>query len=113
MINSTNAVAYAGKPPTWNLGLTNYAQWGANKLYYDVPDVANVRDNDTVAGVTGTLATQTLSAANDTVAAGYYAATTLSAVDADLAVGNIKSGTTIFGFAGTHAAESDTFGWMG
>ena len=53
--------------------------------------------------VAGTMATQTLSAANETVAAGYYAATTLSAVDPDLAVGNIKSGTTIFGFLGTYS----------
>ncbi len=50
---------------------------------------------------TGTLATRTLSAANDTVTAGYYAATTLHAVDADLATGNIKAGITIFGIAGT------------
>ena len=45
--------------------------------------------------------TQTLNAANENVAAGYYAATTLSAVDGDLAVGNIKDGVTIFGFLGT------------
>jgi hypothetical protein len=51
---------------------------------------------------TGT-GTKTLSAANETVAAGYYAATTLSAVDADLAVGNISAGVTIFGFAGEAA----------
>jgi len=52
------------------------------------------------AEITGTIATQTLSATNDTLAAGYYAATTLSAVDTDLVTGNIKSGTTIFGVAG-------------
>ena len=69
----------------------------------DFPAVANVRDNDTVNGATGTLVTRTLSAANDTVAAGYYAATTLSAVDADLVVANIKSGVTIFGLAGETA----------
>ena len=51
---------------------------------------------------TGT-GTKTLSAANDTVAAGYYAATTLSAVDADLAAANIAVGTTIFGFVGAAA----------
>ncbi len=45
--------------------------------------------------------TKTLNPANETVNAGYYAATTLSAVDGDLAVGNIKSGVTIFGFLGT------------
>lgn len=52
--------------------------------------------------VTGTIPTQTLSPANDTVAAGNYAATTLSTVDTDLESGNIKSGTTIFGVAGTY-----------
>jgi hypothetical protein len=50
--------------------------------------------------VTGSIATSTLSAANDTVAAGYYDATTLATVDSDLAVGNIKNGTTIFGYTG-------------
>lgn len=43
----------------------------------------------------------TLSSASETVAAGYYDATTLSAVDAELVTGNIKSGITIFGIAGT------------
>ncbi len=78
-------------------------------------NVVNTSTGDAVAGdilsgkiawvdglaVTGTIATQTLSAANDTVSAGYYNATTLSAVDADLATGNILAGKTIFGFAGT------------
>ena len=44
--------------------------------------------------------TKTLTAANDTVPAGYYEATTLNAVDSDLAEGNIKSGVTIFGVTG-------------
>jgi len=52
------------------------------------------------AEVTGNIATQTLSNANDTVAAGYYASTTLGAVDSDLATGNIRSGVSIFGVAG-------------
>ena len=51
--------------------------------------------------ITGTIATQTLSNANQTVNAGYYAATTLSAVDADLATGNIRSGVSVFGVAGS------------
>lgn len=51
--------------------------------------------------ITGT-GTKTLIVANDTVNEGYYAATTLSAVDADLAVGNIKTGVDIFGFTGTY-----------
>lgn len=44
--------------------------------------------------------TKTLDPTNDTVSAGYYAATTLSTVDADLATANIKSGITIFGKVG-------------
>lgn len=39
---------------------------------------------------------------NDTVAAGYYYATTLSAADADLVAGNIKNGVAIFGKTGTY-----------
>ena len=54
--------------------------------------------------VTGSIATQTLSPANDTVDAGYYAPTTLSTVDADLATGNIKDGVYIFGVLGTYIA---------
>ncbi len=50
--------------------------------------------------------TKTLSAANDTVAAGYYAATTLSAVDADLAAANIKTGVVVFGVTGTYDTEA-------
>ena len=63
-----------------------------------------ILDDTTISGVTGTIATRTLSAANDTVAAGYYAATTLSAVDADLAAANIVTGKTIFGVAGSASA---------
>ncbi|MBU2574619.1 MAG: hypothetical protein KKH28_11140, partial [Elusimicrobia bacterium] len=55
---------------------------------------------------TGTMATQTLDPANDTVLAGYYAATTLSAVDADLAAGNIAVSTTIFGKAGAYIGNN-------
>lgn len=92
---------------SWNPGNTNYFQCRTGDgsttrtYYYDIPDAANVRETDTVAGVTGTVLTKTLSAANDTVGAGYYAATTLSTVDTDLAAGNIVSGKTIFGVAGS------------
>ncbi len=54
------------------------------------------------AEITGSIATRTLSAANQTVNAGYYAATTLGAVDTDLAASNIAEGVTIFGLTGTH-----------
>ncbi|MCG2726769.1 MAG: SUMF1/EgtB/PvdO family nonheme iron enzyme, partial [Elusimicrobia bacterium] len=57
--------------------------------------------------ITGTLATQTLDPANDTVLAGYYTATTLSTVDADLAPGNIAVSTTIFGKVGTYTSDAD------
>ncbi|MCP4576614.1 MAG: DUF1566 domain-containing protein [Deltaproteobacteria bacterium] len=71
--------------------------------------VADVLDGKTFWGLksgvwgthTGTLATQTLSADSYIVAAGNYAATTLDAVDSDLATGNIKKGTTIFGVVGS------------
>jgi hypothetical protein len=49
-----------------------------------------------------TITHQNLSAANDTVAAGVYEATTLHDVDGDLAVGNIKTGVVVFGFTGTY-----------
>ena len=79
------------------------------------PNVVDTTSGDAVAGeilsgkkawvdgaeVTGDITTQTLSDLNDTVAAGYYAATTLSTVDTDLAVGNIKEGVVIFGKTGT------------
>ncbi len=54
--------------------------------------------------ITGTMPTQTLSAATTSVSAGYYSATTLDAVDIDLIAGNILSGKTIFGIAGTVTA---------
>ena len=49
--------------------------------------------------VTGT-GTQTLSVASNNVTEGYYAATTLSTVDTNLATGNIKAGVNIFGVSG-------------
>ncbi|MFH0854084.1 MAG: hypothetical protein V1891_01175 [bacterium] len=53
------------------------------------------------AEITGAMPTQTLSADNDTVSLGYYEATTLSAVDADLISANIKSGINLFGVGGS------------
>lgn len=57
---------------------------------------------------TGALPTQTLNAASVAVPAGYYAATTLDGVDSDLAGGNIKSGVSIFGVAGTYTGSGGT-----
>jgi len=58
----------------------------------------------------GQVLKQSLSAASETVSAGIYDATTLSTVDADLAVGNIKSGITIFSKEGSSTVKdvSDT-----
>lgn len=50
----------------------------------------------------GLLSPQSLSATTTVVNAGYYAATNLTQVDADLAAGNIKKDTVIFGITGTH-----------
>jgi hypothetical protein len=52
----------------------------------------NVTFSTTSGAAIGDMLTQTLSATSATVNAGYYAATTLSAVDADLKPENIKSG---------------------
>jgi hypothetical protein len=49
---------------------------------------------------TGTMVIQSLNAASANVPAGYYAATTLDAVDEDLISANIKAGVTIFGVEG-------------
>jgi hypothetical protein len=49
---------------------------------------------------TGAMALKALSASSEIVAAGMYAATTLSTVDSDLISSNIKSGVTIFGVSG-------------
>lgn len=48
----------------------------------------------------GSIVTRTLDPANENVPEGWYAATTLSAVDGDLVIGSIKSGITIFGVTG-------------
>lgn len=51
----------------------------------------------------GAVVKQTLSAGSEVLAKGIYDPTTLSAVDADLAVGNIKKDVNIFGKVGTLA----------
>ena len=58
---------------------------------------------------TGTLATKALSASSAAVAAGYYAATTLDAVDTDLKTANIRAGVNIFGIDGaTNVVDTTT-----
>lgn len=49
---------------------------------------------------TGAMPIQSLSNTTTTVSGGYYNATNLAIVDADLATGNIRSGTIIFGIDG-------------
>ncbi|MFC1910459.1 hypothetical protein ACFLXC_04125 [Chloroflexota bacterium] len=56
--------------------------------------------------VNGVQTKQSLSATSETVNKGVYDATTLSAVDADLAAANIKGGVTILGIPGTMAGGS-------
>lgn len=60
--------------------------------------------------ITGSLTTQTLSNANDTVTAGNYAGTTLSTVDTDLVTDNIKAGITLFGISGKTEVVDTTTG---
>lgn len=106
-INCANVINnWYGGTLTRTTGIYNLTSESAT-----IPAIANVLDSVSYGGVddaaaaqfTGTIATRTLSAANDTVNAGYYAATTLSAVDPDLAAANIAVGTTIFGFVGAAA----------
>jgi len=56
---------------------------------------------DIYQGVSAFMPSRTLSSATTVVNAGYYAATNLAAVDADLAAGNIVTNVTIFGIAGS------------
>ena len=78
------------------------------------PDVVDTASGDAVASelvagrrawvdgteITGSLASQALSPDSSAVPAGLYAATTLEAVDADLASANVRAGVTVFGIAG-------------
>ena len=51
--------------------------------------------------ITGAIPARTLSATTTAVNAGYYAATNLSNVDADLVSTNLRSGSTLFGVTGS------------
>lgn len=67
--------------------------------------VANAKTGDTfyagAKAIKTASGTQALSAASETVAAGYFASTTLSTVDADLVAANIVDTAVIFGITGT------------
>jgi hypothetical protein len=78
------------------------------------PVVAERMKTGDIAFVNGTkltgTGTKTLSDASDTVNAGYYETTTLSAVDTDFAARNIKDGVEIFGVAGERHGGCDCSG---
>mgnify|MGYP003600855845 CR=1 FL=1 len=70
----------------------------------------NATTNDVLAGriawvdgtaVTGAIPARALAATSVVVNAGYYLATNLAAVDADLATANLRGGTTLFGVTGS------------
>jgi hypothetical protein len=60
--------------------------------------------------ITGSMVTQTLSAASANLPAGFYNATTLATVDTDLVSANIKAGVTIFGVSGKTEVVDTTSG---
>jgi hypothetical protein len=62
------------------------------------------------AEVTGVISTYTLSADTNSVLAGFYGATNLSDVDADLASGNIHAGVAVFGVPGKPEVVDTTSG---
>ena len=79
--------------------------------------VANVLAGKTFWGLTsgawglkaGTMPTQTVNKNTTSQSAGYYDAFDLATVDIDLVTGNIKSGISIFGVAGTYTGSGATF----
>ena len=79
--------------------------------------VANVLAGKTFWGLTsgawglktGTMPTQTVNKNTTSQSAGYYDTFDLATVDIDLTVGNIKSGVSIFGVAGTYTGSGATF----
>jgi len=77
----------------------------AGSFYYDTTNSILYQEQN--GAWVAVLQTQTLNPANEIVEAGYYAATTLSAVDADLAPANIRGGVTIFGKVGTFALTQE------
>ena len=90
-------------------GVTGIVEEGTDISDADAA-VGDVRTGKTFYSVeeprkTGTIAEVAIAAGSENVPAGIHTATTLSAIDGDLAVGNIKSGVTIFGKAGTIAGS--------
>lgn len=82
-------------------------------IHHAGPAAANVRATDyTASGAAGSIATITPSNATVSQDAGYYAAFNLSTVDADLAAGNIKKDTVVFGVTGTYEGGGGGGIWM-
>ena len=100
---TTNATATLADHDFAPSGAPAASLYTLTQVYDAIPtiDAAKVLSGTTYLGVAGSIATRTLSADSATVSAGYYAATTLSAVDTDLILGNIMTGVTLFGLTGT------------
>ena len=94
-------VANTVKSGTTYLGVTGTLVPDGTATATDCLDTKTFYSGDSWTKKTGSITTQTLSDANETVSAGYYNATTLSAVDTDLAAGNIAADIDIFGVSGT------------
>ena len=76
----------------------------AGSFYYDTTNSILYQEQN--GAWVAILSVKTLNPANETVEAGYYAATTLSAVDGDLATANIRGGFIIFGIVGSNDVQN-------
>jgi hypothetical protein len=110
---NTNATAIAGNHSfTAPVGTPTSTLYTLAQIYNKIPTInpANLLSSTTYLGITGNIQTRTLSAATTTINSGYYAATTLNGIDADLAAGNIMTGVNIFGIAGSYGGGGYTYG---
>jgi hypothetical protein len=110
---NTNATAIAGNHSfTAPVGTPTSTLYTLAQIYNKIPTInpANLLSSTTYLGITGTITIRNLLASTTALSAGYYAATTLNAVDSDLAAGNIKSGINVFGIAGSYGGGGYAFG---
>ncbi|MEI6150342.1 MAG: DUF1566 domain-containing protein [bacterium] len=96
-----------------NLSETSPAWDGSHRVSQDVKSTNAIISVPAgcfyrVVGSTNPMHTLTLSPSSVTMAAGYYAATNLAQVDADLTAGNIATNVTLFGIAGTLSTNNGT-----
>lgn len=93
-----------------NLVSDSYDGSGDGSNRWCMTNSGNANADDIISGViawvdgqaiTGTLASQSLSATSETLTAGVYTETTLSLVDTDLVAENIISGVSVFGIDGS------------